>query len=191
MTLVLLGFVFAGLFSPGPNVIMLSTSGARFGVVATMPHLAGVVVGVGITASVTGLGLGLAVTSLSWLKTALGIVSALWILWMAKGLWTSQPVQVSGAGRPFTFIEAVLFQWVNPKVWAVAFAASAYVSDLAPLHQAITLGVTFSGVNLFVCLFWTKAGSLLSHFLADPATWRLFMWTMACALVVFSALVFL
>ena len=49
-------FVFAGLFSPGPNVILLTTSGARFGFRRTLPHLAGVVLGVGITAALTGAG---------------------------------------------------------------------------------------------------------------------------------------
>ena len=53
----LYGFVFFGLFSPGPNVILLTSSGARFGVRRTLPHLFGVVLGVGITAGLTGLGI--------------------------------------------------------------------------------------------------------------------------------------
>lgn len=50
----LYGFVFFGLFSPGPNVVLLTASGARFGLTRTLPHLFGVVVGVGITAGLTG-----------------------------------------------------------------------------------------------------------------------------------------
>ena len=46
----LYGFVLLGLFTPGPNVIMLTASGVRFGFVRTLPHLFGVVLGVGITA---------------------------------------------------------------------------------------------------------------------------------------------
>ena len=44
----LYAFVFAGLFSPGPNVILLTASGARFGFRATLPHVFGVAVGVGV-----------------------------------------------------------------------------------------------------------------------------------------------
>ena len=51
----LIGFVFLGLFSPGPNVILLTTSGARFGFLATLPHLLGVALGVGFIAFFTGL----------------------------------------------------------------------------------------------------------------------------------------
>lgn len=187
----LIGFVFFGLFSPGPNVILLTASGARFGFRATLPHLLGVALGVGVIAFVTGLGLGALIDRFPALRTVLMIIASLWILWMAWKLWHAKPAQAKDTDRPFTFIQAVLFQWVNPKIWAVATSASAMVTDVTPIAQASTLGVTFSGVNLGVCLFWTYAGSLLSALLADPVKWQVFMRTMAVALAVFSGLVFL
>ncbi len=187
----LLGFVFLGLFSPGPNVILLTASGARFGFRRTVPHLLGVALGVGIIAFVTGLGLGALITAVPSLRLVLTIIAALWILWMAWKLWNAKPLSDDGAERPFTFIEAVLFQWVNPKIWAVALSASAIVQDLSPLMQASMLGLSFSGVNLGVCLFWSYAGSLLSALLDDPKKWQFFMRVMAIALAVFSGLVFL
>jgi len=129
--------------------------------------------------------------ALPFLRNALMVIAALWILWMAWRLWHARPAQPHDTDKPFTFVKAVLFQWVNPKIWAVATSAAALVSDLAPLAQATTLAVTFSITNLFVCLFWTYAGSLLTTLLSDPAKWRIFMRIMAVALAVFSALVFL
>lgn len=187
----LIGFVFFGLFSPGPNVILLTASGARFGFRRTVPHLLGVALGVGVIAFVTGLGLGTLITTYPALRLVLMIIAALWILWMAWKLWHAEPAQTTDTDRPFTFVEAVLFQWVNPKIWAVATSASALVADLSPLYQAGTLAVTFSLTNLGVCLFWTYAGSLLKTLLSDPARWRVFMRIMAVALAGFSALVFL
>lgn len=186
----LIGFVFFGLFSPGPNVIMLTASGARFGFRATVPHLLGVALGVGVIAFVTGLGLGALVDSAPKLRIVLMIVASLWILWMAWKLWHAKPVEARDTDRPFTFVQAVLFQWVNPKIWAVATSASAMIT-LAPLAQATTLGITFSSTNLCVCLFWTYAGSLLKTLLADPLKWQVFMRIMAVALAIFSGLVFL
>ena len=187
----LLGFVFLGLFSPGPNVILLTASGARFGFRATVPHLLGVALGVGFIAFVTGFGLGVMIKAYPALRIMLMIVASLWILWMAWKLWHAEPAKAKDTDRPFTFVQAVLFQWVNPKIWAVATSASALVVDLAPLSQATTLALTFSGVNLGVCLFWTYAGSLLKTLLADPWKWQVFMRTMAVALAIFSGLVFL
>lgn len=187
----LIGFVFFGLFSPGPNVILLTASGARFGFRATIPHVLGVALGVGFIAFVTGLGLGALIDAFPALRLVLMVVASVWILWMAWKLWHAKPSTAKDTDRPFTFMQAVLFQWVNPKIWAVATSASAIVIDLAPTQQAITLALTFSGVNLCVCLFWTYAGSLLKSLLADPQKWQVFMRIMAVALAGFSALVFL
>lgn len=189
----LYAFVFAGLFSPGPNVILLTASGARFGFRPTVPHILGVAVGVGITSGLTALGLGALLLAQPGLELALKIAAASWILWMAWKLFNAQRgPRAETRGRPFTFVEAVLFQWVNPKVWAVALAAtSGYSIGLPPMQDALRLASAFSGINLFVCLFWTFAGSLLAYLLANPVAWRLFMRVMAMLLAATALMVFL
>ncbi|MEL6681106.1 MAG: LysE family translocator [Pseudomonadota bacterium] len=187
----LIGFVFFGLFSPGPNVVLLTASGARFGFWRTVPHILGVAFGVGITSGITALGVGTLLQAQPALTLVLKIVATAWILWMAYTLWRADPAKTQAGGRPFTFFEAVLFQWVNPKVWAVALSAMAYVPALTPYGQATALAATFSGLNLGVCLFWTTAGALLAYLLTNPTAWCIFMRGMALALGVFSLLVFL
>lgn len=191
---VLYGFVFLGLFSPGPNVIMLTASAVRFGFVRTVPHLFGVVLGVGITAGVTALGVGAAVTATPWLNMALRIAAAAFIAWMAWGLWqaSARPRAAHHPDdRPLSLFGAVLFQWINPKVWAVAFAASAgYSAGMSPAFEALRLGMAFSLTNLGVCLFWTAAGSLLAALLASPAVWKVFLRAMAVLLALTVLLVF-
>ena len=187
----LIGFVFLGLFSPGPNVILLTTSGARFGFLATLPHLLGVALGVGFIAFFTGLGLAKLIEVFPILRNVLMTIASLWILCMAWKLWCAKQVQAYDTDRPFTFIQAILFQWLNPKIWAIATSASVMITDMSVIAQAATLAITFSATNLFVCLFWTYAGSLLKNILADAFKWRIFMRLMAVALAAFSGLVFL
>ncbi len=186
-------FVFAGLFSPGPNVILLTASGARFGFKPTLPHVLGVAAGVGVTSGLTGFGIGALLLAQPTLAFALKLVAVGWILWMAYKLFISRSgPQAQAKDRPFTFVEAVLFQWVNPKVWAVALAASAgYSAGLSPTGEAIRLATAFSGLNLFVCLFWTYAGSLLTYLLTTPQAWRIFTTTMAIALAASAVMVIL
>lgn len=186
-------FVFAGLFSPGPNVIMLTASGARFGFERTLPHILGVAAGVGVTSGLTGAGIGALLLQFPTLTFALKLIAAGWILWMAWKLFTSTRAKnTKTRDRPFTFIEAVLFQWVNPKVWAVALAASsAYPAGLPPLQEALRLASAFSGLNLFVCIFWTAAGTALALLLNSEKAWRVFMTVMATALALSAAMVFL
>ena len=186
-------FVFAGLFSPGPNVILLTASGARFGFRRTLPHVAGVVIGVGIIAGLAALGIGALVLGHPGLATLLRLLAACWILWMAWKLLTASRLPHGGAGdRPFTFVQAVLFQWVNPKVWAVALAAaSGYGAGLGPFGEALRLAGTFSGLNLAVCLFWSFAGTLLTLLLTSGRAWRLFMGGMSLMLAGSAGMVFL
>ena len=184
-------FVFIGLFSPGPNIILLTASGAKFGFQRTLPHLLGVVIGVGVTAGLTAFGLGAILLALPSLTFALKICAALWILWMAWGLWNSKPRKIDGTDMPMTFLQAVLFQWVNPKIWAVALTAvSVYSSGLTPIGEALRLASAFSGINFFVCMFWTFAGTLLTYLLNSEIAWYNFMRLMALALVAFSIMIF-
>jgi threonine/homoserine/homoserine lactone efflux protein len=188
-------FVFFGLFSPGPNVILLTASGARFGFRATLPHVIGVALGVGVTAGLTGFGIGALLSEWPVVRVALSLAAAAWIGVMAVRLWRSRPAPLaaSGAGdRPWGVLKAALFQWVNPKVWAVAMAAaSGYGLGLPPLEEAQRLALAFSGLNLFVCLFWSFAGSLLALLLKDEGAWTIFSRAMAVGLAASAVMVFL
>ncbi|WP_371155593.1 LysE family translocator [Jannaschia sp. 2305UL9-9] len=185
-------FVFAGLFTPGPNVILLTASGARFGFRPTLPHVLGVAIGVGVTSALTAVGIGALLLAIPALKLALQVLAVAWILWMAWKLLRSRGAQADGRDRPFTFVEAVLFQWVNPKIWIVALAAaSGYASGLPAHLEALRIASAFSGINLFVCLFWTFAGTLLAYLLTTPLAWRIFTTVMALALAASGMMVFL
>lgn len=189
----LYAFVFAGLFSPGPNVILLTASGARFGFRRTLPHVLGVAAGVGVTSGLTALGMGALLLTLPGLTLGLKLAAAGWILWMAWKLLTAARAARREAGdKPWTFLQAVLFQWVNPKVWAIALAASVgYSAGLPPVQEAARLASAFSGINLFVCLFWSFAGSLLTYLLTSDRAWSLFNGAMAALLAGSAIMVFL
>ena len=188
----LYAFVFAGLFSPGPNVILLTASGARFGFRATLPHVFGVALGVGVIAALAGFGIGALVLARPGLALVLKVIAAGWILWMAWALIRAKGLSTGRAGaRPFTLWQAVLFQWVNPKVWAVAMAAAAgYGIGLPPAAEAQRLALAFSGINLFVCLFWSVAGALLALLLITPRAWTVFRLCMGAALAASALMVF-
>ena len=188
----LYAFVFAGLFSPGPNVILLTASGARFGFRATLPHVFGVALGVGVIAALVGLGIGALLLARPGLTLVLKLIAAGWILWMAYRLFRASDLSAGKAGeRPFTLLQAVLFQWVNPKIWAVALAAAAgYGIGLPPAGEAQRLALAFSGINLFVCLFWSFAGALLALLLTTPRAWMLFRLCMGAALAASAIMVF-
>ena len=171
---------------------MLTTSGARFGFRATLPHLLGVPIGTGLLAAASVLGVQSILFALPAIEFTIKVISALWILCLAWKLINASHATAQNSDRPFTFFQAVLFQVVNPKVWAVALAASAGFSiDLNIWAEAVRLFLGFSLINLFVCLFWTSAGHLLAGYLQRPVIWRTFMTVMAMIMASSAALIFI
>ncbi len=85
----------------------------------------------------------------------------------------------------------MLFQWVNPKVWAVALAASGgFALGLGPVQEALRLAIALSGINLFVCIFWVYSGELLARLLTSDRAWRTFRIVMATGLALSALAVF-
>lgn len=107
---------------------------------------------------------------------------------LANDLWGNV-----GATRKAIFIHTSrFFQWVNPKIWAIALTASSgYSVGLPPIQEAFRLASTFSSMNLFVCLFWTSTGTLLAYLLTRPVAWRMFIRAMALALAATAVMVFI
>src|SRR3982751_6663417 len=69
-------------FTPGPNNAMLASSGARFGVARTLPHLAGVTVGFPVMMFLVGVGLASILLASPRLQLAMKIVSCAYLLWL-------------------------------------------------------------------------------------------------------------
>ncbi len=93
---------------------------------------------------------------------------------MARRLRSSRPEapRRSAEIRPLRIGRAILFHWVNPKVWAVAIAAaSGHGAGLSHMAEAQRLARASSGLNLLVCLFRSFAGSLLALLLAGERAW--------------------
>lgn len=178
-------FVFVGLFTPGPNIILLTISGVKFGVKDTIPLLFGVVIGTGFLAALSSLGVNTITLKVPLLEHILKIISISWITYLALQLLVKDYIaNGESRSRPFKFSEAVLFQLINPKLWALTLSASAGFSlDGSIVFKASCYFILFSLVNFIVCFFWLVFGSYVSKYLEKKIIWRCFMFLMAIFLL--------
>lgn len=181
------GMLFALVTSitPGPNNTMLLASGVNFGFRRTLPHMVGISTGVAIMMVAVGFGLGEAFAQLPVLYTVLEVASIAYLLYLAWKIATSGQVNANqGKSRPMSFVEAALFQLVNPKAWMMVLTAATTVQLSASYGtNAIGMALVFILVG-FPCIgVWAAFGQGMRGFLSNPRRLRMFNMTMAILLV--------
>lgn len=177
-------FAFVSSITPGPNNLMLMASGANFGFRRTVPHMLGI--GIGLSVMLVMLGAGLIRLFEVWpvTYTVLKAGAVIYLLHLAWKIANAAPAQPgAAAGRPFTFLQAAAFQWVNPKAWAMALTA---ISVYTPDRSLVAIGLValvFGAINLPSVSTWTVLGQQLARLLRAPRHLRAFNWSMAALLV--------
>ena len=186
--LAIFGFALASTWTPGPNNMMLSNSGATFGLKRSIPHMWGVIIGAAFMVFVVALGLGELFQSSALLREGLKWCGAGLLLYIAWRVATAGHSNDGGgaAGRPFTFAEAFAFQAVNPKAWMMSVGvSSSYLIGQAPLAEAAAIGAVFVVSNTTSAHAWTLFGAAMRDWLAVGGRLRLFNRCMGAALALF------
>ncbi len=190
----LVAFAFVASITPGPNNLMLMASGANFGFRRTLPHMLGVAIGFTIMVVLVGLGLMRLFAAFPVSYVLLKSASVAYLLFLAWKIATAAPPRDDGdggddgdarpAGRPFTFLQAALFQWVNPKAWAMALTAiSAYAPLAHPLYSVFLVAFIFAMVNPLSQSAWILIGTQLRRLLSEPLKLRIFNVIIALLLI--------
>ena len=180
-------FAFVSSITPGPNNLMLMSSGANFGFKMTVPHLMGVVVGFAIMIELVGLGVMQLFNAFPVTYDILKVVSIVYLLYLAYKIATATPSEskdIAEKSKPFSFMQAALFQWVNPKAWTMALTA---VSVYAPEQNLLTvtiISVIFAIVGFPCVVTWIVLGQKMQAILKQPSHMQKFNWAMAGLLII-------
>lgn len=183
--LALMAFALVSSITPGPNNLMVLTSGANFGMRRTLPHLLGISLGHAFMVLLLGLGLGEVFVAWPPAHTLLKAASLAYMLWLAwKIAHAAAPEGGAGTGKPFTFLQAAAFQWVNPKAWIMGVTAvTVYAAPGGGALGAALVALAFCATNFPSVSVWAWMGTQVARWLRDPARLRAFNWTMAVLLI--------
>ena len=162
-------FAFVSSITPGPNNVMLWASGLNYGFRRTLRHLIGVTLGFVSLLAATALGLGSLFQQVTWLSAVLRLLGSVYLLYLAYRVLTGGRTEHRAAARPMSFMEAVAFQYVNPKAWVMGITA---VGSFMPPDQNLLasvgmLSLVFGAVNLPCVATWAAAGSAIGRLLTD------------------------
>ena len=182
----LIPFAIAAAFTPGPNNIMIMASGLNFGWRASMPHFFGICFGFPSMFLAVGFGLGYLFERFELLHEFIQISGILYLLYLSWRIATAAPANLEGgqSSKPLSFVQAALFQWVNPKAWIMGTSAiAAYTTVGADINlQILLVGLVFFLMTFPSAGVWMMFGAGLKKILADPRHQKVFNLTMALVL---------
>ncbi|GAB3484871.1 LysE family translocator [Marinomonas epiphytica] len=177
LAIALFALVMSG--TPGPNNVMLLASGARFGFYRTLPHMFGITIGTASLISLVLLGLGALFSWMPSLYTLLQWLGGGYLLWLAWKIASSPVGEIasdSAQSRPMTLVQALLFQYVNPKAWMMAISSVSAFSVSGDLYwqSGLAIVLVFSLVNFPVISVWACLGMGIKRLLTNEVRQRRF-----------------
>ncbi|GIU51399.1 LysE family translocator [Shewanella sp. 10N.261.52.F9] len=179
-------FAFSSGITPGPNNIMLMSSGVNFGVKRSLPHLSGICIGFPTMVLAIGLGLSAVFQTYPLLHSIIkyvGISYMLYLAWLIAN--SSAKMNGKDTAAPLSFLQAAAFQWVNPKAWIMGIGAVATFTTMsqALTPQVFTIALVFFFIAVPSAFVWLGFGVALKRLLKNQRQQKIFNVTMALLLV--------
>jgi threonine/homoserine/homoserine lactone efflux protein len=173
-------------FTPGPNNVMLLSSGLTHGFRRTLPHIAGITLGVAFMVAAVGLGLGTVFIAYPVLQTILKYAGAAYLIYLSAAIAMSGAAPSGQDNRrgPMTFWGAAVFQWINVKGWVMVIGTITAYAAIASFPWNIVIQTAISLVmGTLSTVAWALFGSALRPVLTSPRAVRAFNIVMAALLL--------
>lgn len=180
-------------WTPGPNNALVANSAVQFGMRRTVPHILGIALGFAVMVFLVGFFLGQIFANSPALREALRWAGAALLLWIAWKVARSGGIgSVSGRPRPFTFIEAAGFQWINPKGWSFAIALTTqFITGEHPVASALIVACVVTIGGLGSATSWAAAGQAITRWITTEGRQRWFNIAMGALIAACVGLLFL
>ncbi|SKA58474.1 LysE family translocator [Enterovibrio nigricans] len=179
-------FAISASATPGPNNLLLMSSGVSFGVRRSLPLMCGICFGFALMLFLVGIGFGQIFQQFPELHFIIKCVGTVYLLYLAYLISRSEELDSTGCdAKPLSFLKGALFQWVNAKVWVVATGAIAAFTTLGDSYYAqnLTIALTFFIISFPSVGIWLLFGSALNKVLTSSKRRALFNYTMSGLLV--------
>lgn len=183
--------VFFLILSPGPGVLSTAGVGAAYGFRNGLRYVAGLFVGNNLVALLVITGVATSAFALPWLRTALLMISLVYLLWLAWRIASAGArIGFIEANKPLGFWNGLALQPINPKAYVLSitlFSGFGFMPDNLWLETVIKLII----MNLIwtpLHLGWLGAGVSLRRLDLGPRTQRVVNIGMALSMLVAVAL---
>lgn len=175
LTIALIVFLFPLAYSPGPGNLFFAANGARFGLAATMPAMAGYHVATMLVTVAIGLGFAVAIDEFPWLFAIVKWGGSAYVLYLAWTFFRAGMIGETGEARAAGFMQGGLLLLLNPKAYMIIILMFTQFLGLATAGYAATvlwISLVFTVNNLIAFTAWALIGDRVLARFRDAASSR-------------------
>jgi len=167
----LIVFLFPLAYSPGPGNMFFAATGARFGIIPTLPASAGYHVATWIVTYAIGTGLLTIVDTAPLVTSVMQVLGALYVLWIAYSFVRADATMEHVDTKSVRFWDGVVLMILNPKAYAIiAMMFSQFLpqNDNRTVLGTAAITTIFTVNNLVAFTLWTLLGDRLAILFDSP-----------------------
>lgn len=180
-------FAISTTITPGPNNIMVTASSVNFGYKKTIPHILGIAIGLSIMITTVGLGLANIFERYPLSHTVIKYIGSIYLLYLAWkiALFNRYKYCNNNKTKPFSLLQAALFQWVNPKAWLMSISAiSTFTTKKGNVYnEVLVISIIFFLVCIPCVSTWGIIGSRIKSAFNKKIYLQIFNISMALLLL--------
>ncbi|PVZ80291.1 alcohol dehydrogenase [Serratia sp. S1B] len=190
----LLGFLWVAAITPGPNNLLLTTSGANFGFMRSLWLMVGIMLGMQSILLLVAFGVGGLLLIYPALHITLKVLGSLYLLWLAWKVATAAYERLDldvAPPEPVRLYQGGLLQFLNPKAWLMTLGAvtSFSLAGEQYYHSILIISGALMLVNLVAGVIWLGFGTVIGRLLRSKKAWIIFnvsmgLLTAACVLLI-------
>ena len=156
-------FCSAAAFSPGPNNFMASYSAFNFGLKKTLPIIYGVTFGFPLLIICINFGLSIIFKKYPNFQNIITVAGTIFLVYMAYKIATTKNTHNKDTKNPATFINIVLFQFINPKaVICAAFITSTFISQENFVKDSTIIILLAIIISFLSIVTWSLLGKYMT-----------------------------
>jgi len=165
-------YVIATTITPGPNNLILLSSGANHGFRRTLPAMLGIVLGFSFMIIIVGVGIMqlfevFPQSKLIMIWASLAYTAYLaWVIVRSNAIGDTESTQIMSA------TQGALFQWVNAKGWVMALSAITLYAPSNTMTSVLIISFIFAFVGIPCVSIWALAGVQINAFVFSILLWQ-------------------
>ena len=181
-------FILITHITPGPTNVILLSSVLNYGYKKSFPFMLANIISYPLLMVFTAFGIGMFLIQHHNIMLMLKIIGLVYLSWMAWKIFNDSTSYENGESvktKPYSFLQGLVYPWLNPKAWVVySSIITVFVTSIEKSSQQFSFIIFLIFIAMIITVgVWSIGGILLKRFLKNKEVLKRINQTMAILLI--------